>query len=82
MVTYPPPPNNLSPCASCGSVIWGLHAPDCGRCPRIFLDPGTLMQRPEASGDPDGPLVPLPAKALPERVVPAFPLTAYQALLR
>lgn len=32
-------------------------------------------------GDPDGPLVPLPAKHNPMRVVPDFPLTAYRALL-
>lgn len=33
------------------------------------------------AGDPDGPLVPLPAKHEPARVVPEFPLTAYRAML-
>ena len=34
------------------------------------------------AADPDGPLVPLPAKDPPERVVPPLPFTAYQAMLR
>lgn len=34
------------------------------------------------AGDPDGPLVPLPVRHVPERVVPLFPLTAYEVLTR
>lgn len=37
---------------------------------------------PEAWGDPDGDLVPLPAKPEPSRVVPELPLSTYRYLTR
>ena len=37
---------------------------------------------PETWGDPDGALVPLPAKPEPARVIPDMPLATYQYLTR
>lgn len=52
------------------------------RAARLVLDED-LAARMDAglAGDPDGPLVPLPAKVEPARVVPAFPLVAYRVLV-
>lgn len=42
---------------------------------------GGLASCATPDADPDGPLVPLPERQPPVRVVPPFPLTAYLALL-
>lgn len=65
-----------------GTVVGQLSVPD---------DVAALIEEyrrvgvellPAKTSDPDGPLVPLPAKPAPERVVPPLPFTAYQAMLR
>jgi hypothetical protein len=45
------------------------------------LDPAKTIMELVSAGDPDGPLAPLPVKRPAERVVPAFPLTAYCAMV-
>ena len=58
-------------CRACGAPAYEFHRAGCLLLPRAAVD-----------ADPDGPLVPLPAKPAPLRVPPPFPLTAYQALIR
>jgi hypothetical protein len=48
----------------------------------LWMPAAAATDPPPSNGDPDGPLVPFPAKAPLERVPPPFPLAAYQALIR
>ena len=44
-------------------------------------DMARIVASERAMGDNDGPHVPLPQQASPVRVVPAFPLVAYLAMV-
>lgn len=62
-----------------------VEGPVVGDWPTIY--PKLILSLVPAGGgitwvDPDGPHVPLPVKPEPVRVVPAFPLTTYQVMLR
>lgn len=73
-------------CTVCGSHVGGLHRDGCAfqamveRFMRSLNDPRPVAS-PTISGDPDGPIVPLPQRQPPQRVVPEFPLSAYRALV-
>ena len=68
-------------CAACGVKEGELHKPSCW-VPKYLATAHAQPMLPAPSGDPDGPLVPLPVRSLAPRIVPPFPLAAYEALLR